>query len=228
MGAQTWTWSWPWRARPQPTISRQRPRTASTFSGSAPASIRGHDPLLAVGTQLGVGAVGGVLGVADAGGDGQTLLEQAQQLVVDGVDLGAQGGQRHLFGRQVFGHVGPDLLERLDWGMGSAFGWVMFDEGAGARRRSGPERSPARLSGAGVARGLSRRIESRRNDSQNRGQPRANGAKGSTTRRASGDMDPVQFADRGDPWPPKTRNDRAPSTLWRSDQHKTCAFSAES
>mgnify|MGYP003351263886 CR=1 FL=1 len=46
-----------------------------------------------------------VLGPTDRGGDGQALLEQRQDLVVDAVDFGSQGGQRLLFGGQVEGHT---------------------------------------------------------------------------------------------------------------------------
>src|SRR5690606_5796865 len=71
----------------------------------------GLDGLFAVGTQLGVGAGRGVLGLADLGGDGQAALEQGQDLVVQAVDLGAQGGQRLLLGAQFNGFGGPDLLD---------------------------------------------------------------------------------------------------------------------
>ncbi len=50
---------------------------------------------------------------------------------------------------------------------------------------------------SGVARGLSRRIESRKNRSRNSGRPRANGAKGSRVEARSGDMGRSGCSDRG-------------------------------
>ena len=81
-----------------------------------------EDRLLSVGTQLGVRSRGRILGAADGGGDGEALLEQRQDLIVDAVDFGAQGGQRLLFGGQV-GHVRPDLLKV---GMGHGKGLSAF------------------------------------------------------------------------------------------------------
>ena len=81
-----------------------------------------EDGLLAIGTQLGVRSCGRVLGPADGGCDGEALFEQRQDLIVDAVDFGAQGGQRLLFGGQV-GHVRPDLLKI---GMGHEKGLSAF------------------------------------------------------------------------------------------------------
>ena len=69
------------------------------------------DGLFAIGAQLGVGAGRGVLGLAHLGGDGQAALEQFEDLIVQIVDFGAQGGQRLLFGAQFNGFSGPDLLD---------------------------------------------------------------------------------------------------------------------
>ncbi|MNT06776.1 hypothetical protein D3C72_1414570 [compost metagenome] len=71
----------------------------------------GLNGLFAVGAQLGVGAGRGVLGLAHLCGDGETALEQVQDLVVQAVDLGAQGGQRLLLRRQFGLFSGPDLLD---------------------------------------------------------------------------------------------------------------------
>ena len=66
--------------------------------------------LFAVGTQLHMGAGGRVLGLADAGGDGEAAFEQGQKLVIELIDLMAQGGEGHVFGRDV-DRGGPDLLK---------------------------------------------------------------------------------------------------------------------
>ncbi|MNE27653.1 hypothetical protein D3C80_1210710 [compost metagenome] len=114
----------------------------------------GLNGLFAVGTQLGVGAGRGVLGLADLGGDGQTALEQFKDLVVQAVDLGAQGGQRLLLGAQ-FGLVsGPDLLDiGLRHGIGLS-AWISMGRSRPPRHQAGTraeaaweKRSPARLSG---------------------------------------------------------------------------------
>ena len=84
--------------------------------------MRDSNRLLAIGAQLGVGAGGRILGAPDGGGDRQSLFEEGQYLIVDPVDLGAQGGQGLLFRGQV-GHVRPDLL---NVGIGHGIGLSAF------------------------------------------------------------------------------------------------------
>ena len=92
-----------------------------------------EDALLAVGAEFQVRPGRGVLGLADAGGDGEAALEQDEQLVVEDVDLMAQGGERHLLGRDVEGG-GPDLLETA-MGHGKVFR-ISIRAGRFASRRS--------------------------------------------------------------------------------------------
>ena len=86
---------------------------------------------------------GRVLGPADAGGEGEAALEEGQQLVVEIVDLVAQGGERHLLGRDI-GGGGPDLLENGDVGHGEGFRIRQAGEGL---RAAAPSRSGRRRGG---------------------------------------------------------------------------------
>ena len=153
----------------------------------------GLDRLFAVGAQLGVGAGRRVLGLADLGCNGEAALEQVQDLVVQTVDLGAQGGQGLLLGAQLGLFSGPALLDvGLRHGIGlSAF---EFRWGDRARRniRQGRVQRPLGRSGRQrecqgwlEARRLSRRIESRNSRSQNKSRPpRALWFQGSVVRAA--------------------------------------------
>ncbi|MNV24106.1 hypothetical protein D3C71_1151540 [compost metagenome] len=170
----------------QPTLTGQAPahdltpQVLDRFAvlGFALLQHAGLNGLFAVGTQLGVRAGRRVLGLAHLGGDGQTALEQLKDLVVQAVDLGAQGGQRLLLGAQLGGFSGPDLL---DIGIGHGIGlsaWISMGRSRPPNIRQERVQRPLGRSGRQrdcqgwlEARRLSRRIESRNSRSQNKSRP---------------------------------------------------------
>ena len=155
-------------------------------------------------------ADGGILGLADAGRDGEAAFEQGQKSVVDLIDLVPQGSERKMFGREILGGR-PDLLEAgLDTGVGHGKRLSVSIDGNGdfASRRPVPGRSPARPSGRSPGR-LSRRIESRRNTGP---PPQRRGRRQAQRGLASG------------PWVQKTHGSCRVKPFWRSAGQNVCDY----